>query len=125
MRAFYLLFAGLVLASCSTTQTLDVVKISEGTHLVRHQDPDSTDLVREHDLIVYKAKRGAFAKVSVDKDKLEVTPYDLANDFIKVWVIPQIKGMPTKSHSALLTDPRSKTMSMKKPSIFLSSKELN
>ncbi len=98
MKAAILILFCLLLISCSTTQSLDMVNIAEGTRLLKHKDFNPHDGVRLHDIEVYEAGDQAKVKVEVTNDKLEITPYDIQGDFTRVKVIAYNNDLGSESN---------------------------
>lgn len=68
--------------SCSTTRTLNVQKIEEGTRITTYKDDG--ELVRTYSLLVYKAKKDAKVTVKVEENKILITPFNLKDDFLQI-----------------------------------------
>lgn len=104
MRFFLLVLFGLILFSCSTTKSLDIVTLNEGNILYSIESADiDNDLVNESTIKKYESKRGARVKLNLSNEQLTLEPYNLEEDF-EVESFPLDKDIGSTEGVLLLLD---------------------
>lgn len=81
----------LALCSCSSTKTLEFVKLNEGNILFKTiETPKSKKILegREHSVVIYESKAGAKVKLELKENEMKMKPNDLEKEFDSLGVIP-------------------------------------
>ncbi|WP_423999477.1 hypothetical protein [Maribacter sp. IgM3_T14_3] len=82
MKKYFLFTLVGLLLSCSTTKSLDIIKLNRGNLLYSVENVDENgDMINESTVRAYKSKRGARAKLNLENKKLTLEPYNLTADF--------------------------------------------
>lgn len=82
MRKYFLIIVLGFMISCSTTKSLNIVKLDEGNLLYSVDSVDkNSDMIYQSTIKTYKSKRGARVKLNLKDEELILEPYKLAEDF--------------------------------------------
>ena len=81
-KMLFVISVSLLLFSCATTKSLNIVNLNEGNVLYGIESGDiDNDLINESVITTYKSRKGARVKLNLSNTELTLEAYDLDNDF--------------------------------------------